>query len=63
MSIYGFMWKDLNGKEYQCFQEYARKNYKPLSPINGTWHPVTQLEAIRINLEHVGASIDVKFSR
>ena len=43
--------KDLNEKEAESFRRWARDNYKRLEPIDGTWHPVTQAECVKMNGE------------
>ena len=35
--------------EIKEYQQWARDNYKPHTPINGTWHPLVQAECVRIN--------------
>jgi alpha-ketoglutarate-dependent taurine dioxygenase len=39
-------------EEEKQFRQWARKNYEPLSEINGWWHPVIQDECIKINQEY-----------
>ena len=43
------MFKRLSDSEVQEFIQWARENYVPFSPINGTWHPVIQAECAAIN--------------
>lgn len=45
------MFRELSVKENQEFRNWARHNYTPLTPINGTWHPVVQDECVRMNIE------------
>ena len=51
------LFKDLNEDETKVFRKWARENYKPLTTINGLWHPVVQDECRRMNEE---AGQDVK---
>ena len=51
------LFRDLNEQEAQVFRDWARKNYKPLTPINGVWHPVVQDECRKMN-EEAGSAID-----
>jgi hypothetical protein len=37
--------------EMQAHKEWARRNYVPLSEILGVWHPVVQLECVKMNFE------------
>ena len=30
------------------FQKWARDNYLPNSPIDGCWHPIVQMECVRM---------------
>jgi hypothetical protein len=46
------MFKPLTEAEEKSMRKWARDNYKPLSPINGTWHPIVQAECVRINAEY-----------
>ena len=48
------LWKDLSDKEEAEFREWARKNYKPLSHIQGVWHWIIQEECVKINKESQG---------
>ena len=43
--------KDLSPEEEAEYRKWARDNYKPLSSIEGIWHPVVQDECIKINKE------------
>jgi hypothetical protein len=43
------LFRKLSDTEIQEFIQWARENYVPLSPIDGTWHPVIQAECIAIN--------------
>jgi len=45
------IFRDLTKEEEGLFRHWARENYKPLSPINGIWHPVVQDECRKINEE------------
>lgn len=35
-------------------RQWARDNYKPFSPIDGTWHPIVQDECVQINRDASG---------
>ena len=37
--------------EIKAYQKWARDNYVPNSPINGCWHPIIQMECVRMNAE------------
>jgi hypothetical protein len=41
----------LDEKETQEFHAWARKNYKPGTPIEGFWHPTIQEECVKMNME------------
>lgn len=41
--------RQLDATEEQEFRAWARANYKPLSPINGVWHPSIQDECRKMN--------------
>ena len=43
------LFRDLSEEEEAAFREWARQNYKPFTPINGTWHPAVQDECVKIN--------------
>ncbi|HET6886619.1 MAG TPA: hypothetical protein VFH87_01725 [Candidatus Udaeobacter sp.] len=43
--------KALSMAERVEFRKWARVNYLPFSPIDGTWHPVVQHECVAINEE------------
>jgi len=45
------LWKALNETEESQMRAAARKNYKPYENINGTWHPVYQMECVLMNVE------------
>ena len=45
------VWQMLNEEQVQEYQQWARDNYEPLSPINGLWHPVVQKECVIMNME------------
>lgn len=45
------LYRDLSAEEIIEFQKWARGNYRPLGPIDGTWHPVVQRECVLINEE------------
>ena len=43
--------KALTMAERVEYRRWARVNYYPFSPIDGTWHPVVQAECVKINEE------------
>jgi hypothetical protein len=43
------MHKELTPSEIEEFTKWARDNYTPFAPINGTWHPVVQAECVKMN--------------
>lgn len=45
------LFRTLNATEIQEFRQWARQNYKPLTPIQGYWHPIIQQECACINEE------------
>ena len=45
------LWIKLSKSEEKQFREWARKNYKPLTAIDGLWHPIVQDECVKINAE------------
>jgi hypothetical protein len=45
------LFRELTETETKEFQQWARENYKPFSPIDGIWHPVVQKECAKINEE------------
>lgn len=45
------MYRNLSANEQAVFRTWARENYNPFDPINGTWHPVVQDECVRMNAE------------
>ena len=45
------LFRDLSVEEQERFRQWARENYKPLTPISGVWHPVVQDECRRMNQE------------
>ena len=45
------LFRSLPADEEASFRQWAQDNYQPLTPINGTWHPVIQDECCRINQE------------
>lgn len=46
------LWRKLSAKERIEAKRWARENYKPYHEIKGTWHPITQAECVRININH-----------
>ena len=52
------MFRALTDEETARFQQWARANYKPGSPIDELWHPATRAECERINAEHINARND-----
>ena len=45
------LFRKLSRGEEVEFRQSARENYKPLSTIEGVWHPVYQAECVKINQE------------
>lgn len=45
------LFRVLSPEETSEMQEWARKNYAPLSDIRGIWHPAVQAECVRMNEE------------
>jgi hypothetical protein len=43
------LFRDLTEAEEAEFRQWARTNYKPFEPIDGTWHPVVQAECVEMN--------------
>jgi hypothetical protein len=43
------LFRELTPDEEKEFRQWARDNYVPFEPINGTWHPVVQDECVRLN--------------
>jgi hypothetical protein len=39
----------VDGKDSDIMRQWARDNYKPLEPIEGTWHPIVQHECVKMN--------------
>lgn len=54
------LFRTLSDAETTEFQQWARDNYTPFSPINGCWHPVIQRECCRINTAASGAVLPVQ---
>jgi hypothetical protein len=48
------LFRVLTKDEKEEFQRWARDNYKPGYPINGTWHVVVQQECVKMNAEWAG---------
>ena len=46
------LFRELSAQERKEFKEWARENYTPYSPINGTWHWVIQMECVKMNREY-----------
>ena len=44
-------YKSLSMAERVEYRKWARVNYYPFSPIDGTWHPIVQRECVDINEE------------
>jgi len=47
-----WMFRLLSEEETEEFIQAARDNYIPFQPMQGIWHPVYQMECVRINHEH-----------
>ena len=45
------LFTNLDEEDASLFRQWARDNYRPLSPIKGIWHPVVQAECVKINEE------------
>jgi hypothetical protein len=45
------LFRNLSPAEEAKFRAWARANYKPFEPIDGTWHPVVQDECVTMNRE------------
>ena len=45
------IFRKLDDQEAKKFQQAARNEYKPFTPISGLWHPVYQAECVKINTE------------
>jgi len=43
------IFRELDPKEVAEFRKWARENYLPFTPINGTWHPAVQEECVKMN--------------
>jgi hypothetical protein len=43
------LFKRLSAAEEADYRRWAREHYRPLDPIDGTWHPVVQDECRLIN--------------
>jgi hypothetical protein len=46
-----FFFRKVDIPEKRKFRAWARENYEPYTPIDGTWHPVIQAECALINDE------------
>jgi len=46
------MFINLSPVEEAKFRKWARDNYKPLSNIDGIWHPIVQDECVKMNIEY-----------
>jgi hypothetical protein len=44
--------KQLDSEEERSFRQWARDNYKPFTKIDGIWHPVSQDECVKMNVEN-----------
>ena len=45
------LFRSLTAEEVREFQDHARQNYLPGSPINAVWHPVYRFECLKMNDE------------
>ena len=52
--------RKVSSEEEQQFRQWARDNYKPFSDISGVWHPYTQDECVKMNLENASLVPDKK---
>ena len=50
--------RSLTPAEADKFRQWAIDNYVPFTDINGTWHPVTQLQCVTINFNHSTWTMD-----
>ena len=46
------LFKQLTEDEKASYREWARKNYVAGQEIVGVWHPIAQLECVKMNAEH-----------
>jgi hypothetical protein len=47
------LFKDIPEEEEGEWRQWAWDNYEPFEPINGTWHPIVQLECTKINALYI----------
>jgi hypothetical protein len=45
------IFRTLTAVDEARFRAWSRSNYRPGDPISGTWHPITQAEAVAMNNE------------
>ena len=45
------LFRTLDEEEVNKFKAWARANYTPFEEIQGYWHPIVQMECVRINVE------------
>ena len=55
------LFRDLSKEEEKPFRQWARENYKPMSPISGVSHPVVQDECRKMNEEGERESCRLSF--
>jgi hypothetical protein len=60
MDDYWITWLKLTPEKETEYRQWARDNYKPGQPINGTWHPVKQDECVKINFEKVSIGLTIE---
>jgi len=46
-----FHFRKLGAAEKETFRQAARNNYELFTPIEGIWHPIYQIECVRLNFE------------
>ena len=45
------LFRNISAAEEADFKKWARENYAPYGPIEGTWHPIIQSECTAMNIE------------
>lgn len=44
-------YREVTEAEARGMREWARKNYRPFTPIYGHWHYIVQEECVKMNIE------------
>ena len=57
------MFRKLNVVEVTDFERWADDNYTPMTPIDGTWHPVIQARCTEINANYDFHTLELTESR